>query len=218
MSRDSLPTELPGRLDQGLAALDLDPDAEARERLISLIALLLKWNRAYNLSGIRDPLEMVPVHLLDSLAVADAVRGPRVLDVGTGAGFPGLPLAICARETRFVLLDSSRKKIRFVRQAALELGLDNVTAVHARVEDYRPGEAFDTVICRAFSALGQFVEMAGGQVNEDGRLLLMKGRHPRAELAECPPGWQLDELRPLRIPGLEGERHLVVLKRSAADG
>lgn len=205
------------RLEQGLRELDLAPGPAACTALEQLIGLLARWNRAYNLTSVRDPGEMVAVHLLDSLAVRPWIDGDRVLDVGTGGGFPGLPLAICAPRQDFVLLDSVAKKIRFVRQAALELGLGNVTAVHARVEDYPASEAFDTVTCRAFSSLAELVDLAGPRLRDTGRLVLMKGRYPEAELAECPSGWVVREVTPLAVPGLDAQRHVVIVQRSELD-
>lgn len=217
MKKDEIPTDLPQRLDKGLKAMDIDLDETARERLVGLVGLLAKWNRAYNLTAVRDPVEMVPRHLLDSLSLLPDLAGESVLDVGTGAGFPGLPLAIARPNAEFVLLDSALKRIRFVRQAALELGLGNVEAVQSRIEDYRPDRCFDTVTCRAFSSLGAFVEAAGGLVAPGGRLVAMKGRYPADELAECPSDWRVDSVRPVRVPGLDAERHQLILTRPAAD-
>ena len=204
-------------LEQGLVALGLTSKAEYGDQLQHLLDLLLRWNRVYNLTSVRDPQAMIPLHLLDSLAVRPFVVGTRVLDVGTGGGFPGLPLAICAPAQEFVLLDSVAKKIRFVRQAALELGLANVTAVHARVEDYPASEPFDTVICRAFASLGEVIELTGSQLRTAGRLVLMKGRYPTTELAECPSGWEVREVTPLAVPGLDAQRHVVIVQRSDRD-
>jgi 16S rRNA (guanine527-N7)-methyltransferase len=209
--------DLTATLQSGLDAMGLAVEKAHGGALLDLVALLARWSRAYNLTAVRDPAEMVPRHLLDSLTALPALRGETVLDVGTGAGFPGLPLAIVDPGRRFTLLDSALKRARFVRQAALELGLDNVEVVQSRIEDYRPEERFDTVVCRAFSSLGAFVGAAGRLCAPGGHLLLMKGRYPEGELAECPPDWRLQEARAVRVPGLPAERHLLSLVRRDRD-
>lgn len=195
----------------GLDALGLQVGAGERAQLLAFLGLLEKWNRAYNLTAVRDPLEMVTLHLLDSLAVLPFIGGRRLLDVGAGAGLPGIPLAIVAPERAYTLLDSNGKKVRFMRQAALELGLPQVTVVQARVENYRPDAPFDTVLSRAFASMRDFVTLAGAHCAPGGRLLAMKGQYPQAELAELPPGWRAVAVYRLLIPGLTAERHLVKL-------
>jgi 16S rRNA (guanine527-N7)-methyltransferase len=201
------------RLRAGLAALGLALPEATQARLLAYTALLAKWNRVYNLTAVGDPAEMVARHLLDSLAVAPYLHGSRVLDVGTGAGLPGIPLALARPELHFALLDSAAKKLRFVVQATAELGLANVETVHARVEAYRPERPFDTVISRAYAALGDFVASAGALCAPDGRLLAMKGAYPQAELAALPGGWMVAEAHRLQVPGLDAERHLVCIMR-----
>ena len=157
---------------------------------------------------------MVTAHLLDSLAARPLLHGEAVLDIGTGAGFPGLPLAIVEPDRRFVLLDSNNKKIQFVQHAAAELGLDNVEAVKARVEDYAPGYRFDTVIARAVAALSRLLELAGHHVGEGGVFIALKGRYPEEELRHVPAGWDYT-ITELSVPGLDaGSRHAVLLRRS----
>ena len=204
-------TALERLLAAGLRELPLEVDAERQGRLLAFLGLLEKWNGVYNLTAVRDPAEMVTLHLLDSLAVLPHVRGERLLDVGAGPGLPGIPLAIVAPGRRYTLLDSNGKKVRFMRQAVLELGLQQVEVVQARVESYRPDAPFDTVISRAFASLREFVGLAGAHCAPGGRLLAMKGQYPEAELAELPPGWRAVAVHRLAIPGLAAQRHLVEL-------
>ena len=191
------------------------PDGTA-EKLNTLIDELSKWGRKVNLTAIRDRNEMITSHLLDSLVAAPLLEGDRILDVGTGAGFPGLPLAIVQPERQFTLLDSNNKKIMFVQHAAGLLGLGNVSAVKARGEDYAPGHGFDTVIARALAALPRLVEIAGHHVGEDGVFVALKGRYPEEELeqlAELADPWS-HAVSELDVPGLEkGSRHAVLLRR-----
>jgi 16S rRNA (guanine527-N7)-methyltransferase len=198
-------------LRRGLQALDLDLNDRARGRLLDYVALLIKWNRVYNLTSVRKPEEIVVRHLLDSLAVAPHLRGERVLDVGTGAGLPGIPLAIALPDIRFVLLDSNGKKTRFVRQAVAELDLANVEVTQARVEEYRPQEPFDVVISRAFSCLDELHRQALRLLKPGGRSLAMKGVYPLAEIEALSPEFGEAEVVRLEVPGLDAERHLVML-------
>jgi 16S rRNA (guanine527-N7)-methyltransferase len=184
-------------------------DAEA-ERLARLLDELERWNAAYNLTSINGREAMITHHLLDSLSIHGHLRGARVADVGTGAGFPGLPLAIANPDRQFTLLDSAGKKIRFVAHAARELGLGNVAAVQSRVQDLRPDEPFDTVTARAFAALPDLLESVRTLCGPGTRVLAMKGRHPEAEVAAVQPPWRVLETLPLEIPGLREARHLVI--------
>jgi 16S rRNA (guanine527-N7)-methyltransferase len=199
------------RLSRGLHALHLELPEAARAKLLDYLRLLEKWNRAYNLTAVRDPDEMVTRHLLDSLAVAPHLAGPRVLDVGTGAGLPGIPLAIALPALDFTLLDSNAKKTRFVTQAAAELGLANVRVVQARAEDFRPAAPFDTVVARAFASIPDMLAACAHLCAPQGRLLAMKGKLPESELAALPAGIRLVESLRLAVPGLGAQRHLVVL-------
>lgn len=200
------------RLDSGLAELGIVVDNRQRERLLALLTLLHKWNRAYNLTAIRSPSEMVTKHLLDSAAVASAVHGPRLLDVGAGPGFPGLVLAILEPELEVSLLDSNGKKVRFQRQAVLELGLTNITPVQQRVERFEAA-AFDQVISRAFASLADFVKLTEHLLAEGGEWLAMKGRACEDELAALPSTVALVECRALKVPGDQASRHLLRLQR-----
>jgi 16S rRNA (guanine527-N7)-methyltransferase len=167
-----------------------------------------------NLTAIRARDQQITKHLLDSLAVQPYLQRNRVLDVGTGAGFPGLPLAFVNPQREFTLLDSVAKKLRFVEHAAATLGLSNVTTVHSRAEQFRPKERFDVVISRAVGRIDAFVQWAGHLVVGGGRLLAMKGRYPHEELQHIPNGWKVAHVHRLIIPGLDDERHLVELCRS----
>jgi len=179
-----------------------------------LLDELERWNRRVNLTAIRDRDEMVTAHIEDSLSVRPLLLGNRILDVGTGAGFPGLPLAIAEPEREFHLIDSNNKKIQFVQHAAGLMGLDNVIAVKARAEDYAPGHRFDTVIARALAAVPRLVEIAGHHVREDGVFVALKGRYPVEELEELTTPWS-HEVKELHVPGLEdGSRHAVLLRRT----
>jgi len=183
------------------------------EKLATLLAELERWNKKVNLTAIRDADEMITGHLLDSLVALPFLQGERILDIGTGAGFPGLPLAICRPGHRFELLDSNNKKIMFVQHAATLLQLGNVTAIKARTQDYAPAERFDTVIARAVGPLDRLLTMAGHHVGEDGVFVALKGRYPAEELQKLPAGWEYD-IAELDVPGLEkGSRHAVSLQR-----
>ncbi len=188
--------------------------ADAVRKMATLLAELRKWNRRVNLTAIRDPDEMVTLHLMDSLVAAPLIEGDTVLDVGTGAGFPGLPLAIAEPARRFTLLDSNTRKIQFVQHVAGLLGPVNVEAVAGRAEDYAPGHRFDTVIARAVAAIPRLLEIAGHHVGEDGVFVALKGRHPATELEEPTTAWK-HAVMPLDVPGLEaGSRHAVLLRRA----
>jgi 16S rRNA (guanine527-N7)-methyltransferase len=206
------PAALAARLDAGLGALGQDLGAAARARLLALVDLLARWNRSFNLTAVRDRAEMIPRHLLDSLAIRPFLGGETLLDVGTGAGFPGLPLAIAEPERSFWLLDSQRKKLRFVQQAVLDLGLDNVQVVHARFEAYQPGRNFSTIVSRAVAARDLLDALHPDLLARPGRLLLMQGRAQdwRVDLPTM-PGQDL-RVHGLRIPFLDAERHLIELR------
>lgn len=204
-------------LREGLAALGDPASAAQLERLTRFLRLLAKWNHAFNLTAVRDPGDMVVRHVLDSIAVRPYLYGGSILDVGTGAGLPGIPLAIMAPAQQFALLDSVGKKIRFLRHVLGELALDNCTVVQSRVESYRPENLYDTVVCRAFSSTGEFVSQCGRLLSGGGRLLAMKGRDPERELVGLPPGWQ-GRYEAVQVPGLEEQRHAVVIERIGDTG
>ncbi|WAF85865.1 16S rRNA (guanine(527)-N(7))-methyltransferase RsmG [Metapseudomonas otitidis] len=203
-------------LTQGAATLGVALGARQHELLMGYLALLIKWNKAYNLTAVRNPDEMVSRHLLDSLSVVPFVaeRGNDWLDVGSGGGMPGVPLAILFPERRFTLLDSNGKKTRFLTQVKLELGLDNLGVVNARVEAFRPEQPFAGIVSRAFSALEDFANWTRHLGDRDTHWLAMKGLRPDDELARMPDDFKVEAEHTLAVPGCQGQRHLLILRRT----
>lgn len=204
-------------LADGLSALGLELDARARERLLNYVALLEKWNDVYNLTAVRGARNIVIHHLLDSLSVLPYVAGDTMLDVGSGAGLPGIPLAVVRPQTQVTLLDAREKKTAFLRQAVIELGLRNAEVVCGRIERYFPSARFAVVISRAFSDLRKFVELAGRLCAPNGVLAAMKGRYAPAELARLPSAFALEKALAIAVPGLCAERHLILLQPASRD-
>lgn len=202
------------QLGTGLAELGLQLSVQTQGRLLQYIALLTKWNRIHNLTAIREPSRLVSHHLLDSLAVLPHLHGASLADVGSGAGLPGIPLAIVQPQWRVALLDSNHKKGAFLQQAINELPLPNAEAIVARVEDYAPSAPFDIVISRAFSDLATFVETSARHLAPGGRLIAMKGVFPDEELALLPASIRVVGAPALAVPGLDAERHLIVMARA----
>lgn len=200
-------------LTAGIEALGLELTEPQVERLLAFRDLLEKWNRAYNLTSVRDPAEMVPAHLLDSLTIAPWVRAQRVLDVGSGGGLPVVPLAIVMPDRQFVAIDSNRKKTRFLTQCKLELGLSNLDVITSRAEDYQPTEAFGQISSRAFTAVANMVRWCGPLLSDTGEFLAMKGPDWVSELSDMPAGWRLAEDHSLVVPGFDRERHLLIISR-----
>lgn len=202
-------------LEQGAALLGVELSQAQRDQLLAYLALLNKWNKAYNLTAVRDPAEMVSRHLLDSLSVATYVeRGnSRWLDVGSGGGMPGIPLAILFPEQHFTLLDSNGKKTRFLTQVRLELKLGNVEVVHSRVEQFRPDQPFNGITSRAFSSLEDFANWTRHLGDDGTRWLAMKGVQPDDELQALPEDFRLEQCLVLKVPGCQGQRHLLILRR-----
>lgn len=198
----------------GIVALGLDLPPDTQAKLLAYLALLVKWNRIYNLTAVRREEDMVTQHLLDSLAVLPYLEATRLADVGSGAGLPGLVLAIARPQLEVVSIESNQKKSAFQQQARIELGLANVAVHCGRVEALNPAAPLDAVISRAFSDLALFVRSAGHLVRAGGSLLAMKGVLPAAELAALPAGWRLAAAHPLAVPGLAAQRHLIVLGRN----
>lgn len=198
---------------EGAAALQLNLSEETVEKFITYIHLLNKWNRVYNLTSVRDPAQMVTRHLLDSLTVVPYIKGPNVLDVGTGAGLPGIPLALVLQNYQFVLLDSSSKKTRFVTQAAAELGLSNLKIATARAENYRPTQPFDTVISRAFAKINDMLIATLDLCQPNGQWLAMKGVYPELEIQMLPAHFVV-AAHALRVPGLNEQRHVICIEKT----
>jgi 16S rRNA (guanine527-N7)-methyltransferase len=199
------------RLRRDSATLGVSLTEGDAARLLALLEELARWNRSYNLTGIKDPEAMVTHHLLDSLSVSPDLVGMRVADAGTGAGFPGLPLAVCNPQRHFTLIDSTAKKLRFVSHAVQVLGLGNVTAVHARVEALQADTPFDTVVARAFAPLPQLLATVLSLCGPASRVLAMKGKWPADELAAVPRPWRVLGSRELTIPGLDAARCVIAL-------
>lgn len=195
---------------QGVVRMGIDAPEGAVACLATYVALLERWNRVYNLTAVRRAEDMVTRHILDSLSILPWLQGPQILDVGSGAGLPGIPLAIVRPELDFVLLDSNAKRTRFMIQAAAELRLTNVQVVRCRVEDYQPEiGGFDSVLSRAFASLAEFLTHAGRLCAPAGRLLAMKGVHPDDELGRLPAGFVVVGVYALKVPGLDAQRHIV---------
>lgn len=195
------------QLERGLQEMNISLPSESLDKLIEFLRMMVKWNRVYNLSAIKEPDQMVLLHLLDSLSVMPFLHGQRCIDVGTGAGLPGIPLAITKPEMSFALLDSNSKKTRFIQQVCIELGLTNVLTLHERVEKYQPEQKFDTVTARAFTGLPDLLTKTRHLLSDGGKLLAMKSKEidvlDRADFV-------FDNVQTLAIPGLEATRNLVI--------
>jgi len=196
-----------------LQAANISLTDQQKQQLVSYVGLLDKWNKAYNLTSVRDPQQMLVRHILDSIVVAPHLKGARFIDVGTGPGLPGIPLSIVMPDAHFTLLDSLGKRVRFLRQVQHELGLTNITPVQSRVEDFPAEPPFDGVISRAFASLDDMVSWCHHLPAEDGHFYALKGVRPDDEIANLPAGYALDSVVALRVPQLEGERHLVIIGR-----
>ena len=204
------------QLAQGLAAMGLEVPAAAQEKLLAYAALLEKWNKTYSLTALRGADKAVSHHRLDSLAVLPHVPAGTLLDVGSGGGMPGIPLAIVLPELAVTLIDSNSKKTAFLRQAAIELRLSNVNVHCGRVEQYHPSLPFSAITSRAFAELADFVVLSRHLLAADGVWLAMKGVRPEAEIAALPAGVRVRAVHPLQVPGVEGERHVVILDNDGA--
>ncbi len=211
----SVSTQHAQELIEGAQQLGVILTEQQQQQLLQYLGLLIKWNKAYNLTAVRNPDEMVSRHLLDSLSVVQYVEqyGKDWLDVGSGGGMPGVPLAIIFPERKFTLLDSNGKKTRFLTQVKLELNLDNLEVIHNRVEAFTPARAFSGIISRAFSSLADFTNWTRHLGDTNSHWLAMKGVHPDDELQALPEDFRLDSCQILKVPGCQGQRHLLILQR-----
>lgn len=214
MNNAVLPAEARTDLLHGLQAMGLD--AAFADPLLAYLALLARWNRTYNLTAIRDPREMVVRHLLDSLAMRPYIERGTLADLGTGPGLPGIPLAITRPELQVTLVESNGKKARFMREAVRQLGLGNARVAESRAEALDEPRAYDHLTARALDTLAGIIEVGGHLLRPGGTLLAMKGVHPHEEIAALPAGWSVREIHRLEVPGLDGERHLVVVGKDKA--
>ncbi len=199
----------------GVAEMGLDVSLEAQQKLLQYLSLLSKWNKVYNLTAVRDPLEMVKLHLLDSLCVLPHIQAKNLLDVGSGGGLPGIVLAICLPQLKVTTIDTVQKKTIFMRQVKGELSLNNLEVIHARVENYQPSEKFDAIISRAFSEVPLFIKLTRHLLINNGQWLAMKGVAPHQELAReelKSLGIKSNKVITLKVAGLNAERHLVILE------
>jgi 16S rRNA (guanine527-N7)-methyltransferase len=202
-------------LADGIKDLSLDLEQKQHEQLLDYLALLFKWNSVYNLTSVRDPMQMVTHHLLDSLAAVPAFAGAdKVLDVGAGGGLPGIVLAIARPRMSVSLIDTVHKKTAFLKQVKAELELANVTVYTAKVQELQVQQKFDVITSRAFADLSDFVNWSGQLLAEGGKFIALKGTAPAEEQERLPAGWKVSELRPLQVPGLQAERHLVFIEKS----
>lgn len=209
-----MPKDLAAQLQQGLQSLNLQLSNEQQLALIAFIKLLKKWNRVYNLTAVHDLHQMLERHILDSLSIAPYLKGVRVVDIGAGAGLPGIPLAIAYPDFQFVLIDSNRKKTRFMQQAKTELKLDNVEVVCSRAEDFNSNELFDSVISRALSSLSQMLSWASHLCAADGIMLAMKGAYPESELSELAKSFEIKAVHKINYLGLDADRFLVEISHA----
>ncbi|HDR0999361.1 16S rRNA (guanine(527)-N(7))-methyltransferase RsmG [Pasteurella multocida] len=208
----NLEQQLSQKLEILLKQTALSITDQQKEQLIKLVLLLNKWNKAYNLTSVRDPMEMLVKHILDSVVVSPHLQGKHFIDVGTGPGLPGLPLAIVNPNKHFVLLDSLGKRISFIRNSIRELGLDNVEAVLSRVEEYHPEQPFDGVLSRAFASLKDMTDWCQHLPKQDGYFYALKGLYHQEEVEELSEKFTIQQVIRLQVPELIGERHLVIVK------
>jgi len=213
-SRELSAVQLDSALKEGIAAQGLQVEDEARAAMLQYLGLLQRWNKAYNLTSIKDPAQMLSYHLLDSLSIGPHLQGRSFIDVGTGAGLPGIPLAVTHPDKTFSLLDSNGKKVRFLFQIKTALLLSNVKEMQGRVEEYQPEKLYDGVISRAFASLTDMIEGSQHLLTAGGYFYAMKGRYPDKELSELPKGYKVEQAIELDVPTLDQQRHLIIIKKS----
>ncbi|MGK3124502.1 16S rRNA (guanine(527)-N(7))-methyltransferase RsmG [Candidatus Pantoea formicae] len=201
------------KLSQLLKAANISLTDQQKQQLVGYVELLHKWNKAYNLTSVRDPQQMLVRHILDSVVVEPHLQGERFIDVGTGPGLPGIPLAIVRPQSHFTLLDSLGKRVRFLRQVQHELGLTNITPVQSRVEEFPAEPPFDGVISRAFASLEDMLNWCHHLPGPSGRFYALKGVRPDDEITALPAGFTVEKMEALHVPELDGERHLVIIRR-----
>lgn len=202
------------KLNDLLKKAKIDLAEKQKEQLIAYVALLNKWNKAYNLTSVRDPEQMLIRHILDSIVVDPYLTGQKFIDVGTGSGLPGIPLAIVRPDSEFTLLDSLGKRVRFLKQVQHELALDNINPIQSRVEEFNDGVGFDGVISRAFASLQDMVNWCKHLIkSENGRFYALKGIYPEDEIMYLPDIFKIESINKLSVPELEGERHLVIIQQ-----
>ncbi|WGW00378.1 16S rRNA (guanine(527)-N(7))-methyltransferase RsmG [Vibrio sp. YMD68] len=207
-------SDLKARLEQLVSQTNIQVSSDQADQLIGYVEMLNKWNKAYNLTSVRNPSEMIVKHILDSIVVSEHLQGTRFIDVGTGPGLPGVPLAIMNPEKEFYLLDSLGKRIRFIKQVCHELGIKNVTTVQSRVEEFQTEDKFDGVLSRAFASMSDMVEWCHHLPKSDsGVFLALKGQLQKDEVEQLPQWCSVNSVKSLNVPELEGERHLVILSR-----
>ncbi|MBU2864206.1 16S rRNA (guanine(527)-N(7))-methyltransferase RsmG [Reinekea forsetii] len=199
------------QLERGIAQLELPLNDEQIERLLAYHAMLVKWNKAYNLTSVRDPAQMIARHLIDSLSIVPFIKPTNLLDVGTGPGLPGMIIALINPALPVYMLDSNGKKTRFLNQVKMELKVDNAEVVHHRLESWQPGQDFNQITSRAFATLSDMVGFSRHLLSSDGRFIAMKGQYPEDEIAQLPEDIDVLAVSPIKVPGNEGERHMVEL-------
>lgn len=210
---EELKSSLLMAFDKAVVSLDLDVSEQQKDQLINFVLLIHKWNKAYNLTSVRDPQQMLIKHIIDSIVVAPYLTKSRYIDVGTGPGLPGIPLSIMHPDKHFVLLDSLGKRVRFMKQAGFEMGLTNIEPVQSRVEQYQSDLPLDGVLSRAFASIKDMLHWCQHLVDSKGEFLALKGQYPEQEIALLPEGFEVVESVELDIPALDGDRHLIKIRK-----